>query len=143
MNCKRNVKPEMAELKGKRLIISSEMEEGMRLNTAVVKQLCSTDEIQAEKKYKELGITAHGFVADVTGDSELVSRAWQEGRQMPVYLATDRVADALLARAAAGLPVAVGGLNPDAAAELRRHIDAGYVVLPLGHGERVCPRRGE
>ena len=25
MNCKRNVKPEMAELKGKRLIISSEM----------------------------------------------------------------------------------------------------------------------
>lgn len=45
MNCKRNVKPEMAELKGKRLIISSEMEEGMRLNTAVVKQLCSTDEI--------------------------------------------------------------------------------------------------
>lgn len=50
--CKRNVKPEMAELKGKRLIIASEMEEGMRLNTAVVKQLCSTDEIQAEKKYK-------------------------------------------------------------------------------------------
>ena len=42
----------MAELKGKRLIISSEMEEGMRLNTAVVKQLCSTDEIFAEKKYK-------------------------------------------------------------------------------------------
>lgn len=53
MNCKRNVKPEMAELKGKRLIISSEMEEGMRLNTAMVKQLCSTDEIQAEKKYKD------------------------------------------------------------------------------------------
>ena len=53
MNCKRNVKPEMAEMKGKRLIISSEMEEGMRLNTAVVKQLCSTDEIQAEKKYKD------------------------------------------------------------------------------------------
>lgn len=52
MNCKRNVKPEMAELKGRRLIISSEMEEGMRLNTAIVKQLCSTDEIQAEKKYK-------------------------------------------------------------------------------------------
>lgn len=52
VGCKRNVKPEMAELKGKRLIISSEMEEGMRLNTAVVKQLCSTDEIFAEKKYK-------------------------------------------------------------------------------------------
>ena len=53
MNCKRNVKPEMAELKGKRLIIASEMEEGVRLNTATVKQLCSTDEIQAEKKYKD------------------------------------------------------------------------------------------
>ena len=52
-NCKRNVKPEMAELKGKRLIISSEMAEGMRLDTGTVKQLCSTDEIQAEKKYKD------------------------------------------------------------------------------------------
>ncbi|MCD7762552.1 MAG: phage/plasmid primase, P4 family [Lachnospiraceae bacterium] len=52
MNCKRNVKPEMAELKGRRLIISSEMQEGMRLNTSMVKQLCSTDEIFAEKKYK-------------------------------------------------------------------------------------------
>lgn len=52
MNCRRNVKPEMAELKGKRLIIASEMEEGMRLNTSVVKQLCSTDEILAEKKFK-------------------------------------------------------------------------------------------
>lgn len=53
MNCKRNVKPEMAELKGKRLIIASELEEGTRLNTAIVKQLCSTDEIEAEKKYKD------------------------------------------------------------------------------------------
>ena len=52
MNCKRNVKPEMAELKGKRLIIASELEEGTRLNTGMVKQLCSTDPIQAEKKYK-------------------------------------------------------------------------------------------
>lgn len=53
MNCKRNVKPEMAELKGKRLIIASELEEGTRLNTAIVKQLCFTDEIEAEKKYKD------------------------------------------------------------------------------------------
>ena len=45
--------PEMAELKGKRLIIASEMQEGVRLNTSVVKQLCSTDEIQACKKYKD------------------------------------------------------------------------------------------
>ena len=43
----------MAELKGKRLIIASELEEGVRLNTAVVKQLCSTDPIYAEKKYKD------------------------------------------------------------------------------------------
>ena len=48
-----NAQPEMAELKGKRLIIASEMQEGMRLNTAMVKQLCSTDEIQACKKYKD------------------------------------------------------------------------------------------
>ena len=53
VGCKRNVKPEMAELKGKRLVIASELEEGMRLNTAMVKQLCSTDEIFAEKKYKD------------------------------------------------------------------------------------------
>lgn len=52
VGCKRNVKPEMAETKGKRLIIAAELEEGMRLNTSVVKQLCSTDEIYAEKKYK-------------------------------------------------------------------------------------------
>ena len=52
-NCKRNVKPEMAEVKGQRLIIASEMDEGMRLNTSTVKQLCSTDEIYAEKKYKD------------------------------------------------------------------------------------------
>lgn len=53
VNCKRNVKPEMAELKGKRLIIASELDEGTRLNTSTVKQLCSTDPIQAEKKYKD------------------------------------------------------------------------------------------
>ncbi len=43
----------MAELKGKRLVIAAELEEGMRLNTSTVKQLCSTDEIEAEKKYKD------------------------------------------------------------------------------------------
>lgn len=50
---KRNVKPELAEAKGKRIIIAAELEEGMRLNTSNVKQLCSTDEIYAEKKYKD------------------------------------------------------------------------------------------
>ena len=54
VGCKRNVKPEMAELKGKRLIIAAELEEGMQLNTSTVKQLCSTDEIEAEKKYKDV-----------------------------------------------------------------------------------------
>lgn len=53
VGCKRNVKPEMAEAKGKRLLIASELEEGMRLNTSIVKQLCSTDPIEAEKKYKD------------------------------------------------------------------------------------------
>lgn len=53
MGNKVNAQPEMAELKGKRLIIASELQEGVRLNTAMVKQLCSTDEIQACKKYKD------------------------------------------------------------------------------------------
>lgn len=53
VGARRNVKPELAEAKGKRLLIAAEMEEGMRLNTANVKQLASTDEIYAEKKYKD------------------------------------------------------------------------------------------
>ena len=53
VGCKRNVKPELAEAKGKRLLIAAELEEGMRLSTSNVKQLCSTDEIYAEKKYKD------------------------------------------------------------------------------------------
>lgn len=51
--CRRNVKPEIAEVKGKRLLIAAELEKGMRLSTATVKQLCSTDPIKGEKKYKE------------------------------------------------------------------------------------------
>lgn len=53
VGCKRNVKPELAETKGKRLLIAAELEEGMRLNTSLIKQFCSTDEIYAEKKYKD------------------------------------------------------------------------------------------
>lgn len=53
VGCRRNVKPELAEAKGKRLLIAAELEEGMRLSTSVVKQLCSTDKIAAEKKYKD------------------------------------------------------------------------------------------
>ena len=53
VGCKRNVKPELAEAKGKRFLIAAEVEEGMRLNTSMVKQLCSTDEIGCEKKYED------------------------------------------------------------------------------------------
>ena len=51
-NCRKNKSPEYAELRGKRLVIAAELEEGMRLDTAVVKKLCSTDKIYAEAKYK-------------------------------------------------------------------------------------------
>lgn len=51
--CKRNPKPEIAELKGKRFLIAGELEEGVRLSTSIVKQLCSTDRIKGEKKYKD------------------------------------------------------------------------------------------
>ena len=53
VGCRRNVKPELAEARGKRLLIAAELEEGTRLSTANVKQFCSTDEIFAEKKYKD------------------------------------------------------------------------------------------
>ena len=53
VGCRRNVRPELAEVKGKRLLIASELEEGTRLSTSIVKQLCSTDEISAEKKYRD------------------------------------------------------------------------------------------
>ena len=53
INNRNNNKFEIAEARGKRIIIASELEEGMRLNTAKVKQLCSTDPISAEKKYKD------------------------------------------------------------------------------------------
>ena len=53
IGCKRNVKPELAEAKGMRLLIASELEEGQRLSTSIVKQLCSTDLIEGEKKYKD------------------------------------------------------------------------------------------
>ena len=53
VGCKRNVRPELAEVKGKRLLIAAELEEGTRLSTSIVKQLCSTDEISAEKKYRD------------------------------------------------------------------------------------------
>ena len=53
VGCRRNIKPELAEAKGKRLLIAAEMQEGSRLNDSTVKQLCSTDDMFAEKKYKD------------------------------------------------------------------------------------------
>jgi len=53
VGCKRNIKPELAEVRSKRILISRESQEGARLNEGIVKELCSTDEIFAEKKYKD------------------------------------------------------------------------------------------
>ena len=47
-----NSKAERAEIKGKRIIIASELEEGKRINTATLKQLCSTDKVHAERKFE-------------------------------------------------------------------------------------------
>lgn len=52
-NNRANKKPEIAELRGKRLIVAAELEEGQRLDTAMVKKLCSTDPIKGEKKFKD------------------------------------------------------------------------------------------
>ena len=52
-DCRKNKSPEIAELRGKRLIIAAELEEGTRLDTATVKKICSTDKVVAEKKYKD------------------------------------------------------------------------------------------
>lgn len=51
-NSRINKKNELAELRGKRLVIASELEDERQLDTASLKQLCSTDTIYAEKKYK-------------------------------------------------------------------------------------------
>lgn len=51
-NSRANKKNELAELRGKRLVLAAELEEGSRLDSSAMKQLCSTDLIHAEKKYK-------------------------------------------------------------------------------------------
>ena len=53
VSCRKNKNPEYAELRGKRLVIAAELEEGMRLDTAAVKRISSVDYIHAEKKYKD------------------------------------------------------------------------------------------
>ena len=52
VGCRRNVKWEITELKGRRLIIAAELPEGTRLSEGTVKNLCSTDDIMGEKKFK-------------------------------------------------------------------------------------------
>lgn len=48
-----NVKNELADAFGRRFLVASEMQSGARLNDSMIKQLCSTDAIYAEKKYKD------------------------------------------------------------------------------------------
>lgn len=50
---KNSAKNDMAETRGRRLLIAAETEEGKRLSTASAKQLASTDKIAAEKKFKD------------------------------------------------------------------------------------------
>jgi len=45
-------KASLATLRGKRLVIAGELEEGRRLSAATVKKLASTDPFQAEEKYR-------------------------------------------------------------------------------------------
>lgn len=44
---------ELAELRGKRLVIAAELEEEARLSTSMLKQMTSTDRIHAERKYRD------------------------------------------------------------------------------------------
>lgn len=52
-NTQRNVKYELAMLKGKRLAICQELNEGVKLDEAILKQITSTDKINAELKFKD------------------------------------------------------------------------------------------
>ncbi len=52
-NPNRNKLPELAELRGKRLVLAAELEEGVRLDVSMLKRLCSTDPVHAEPKYKQ------------------------------------------------------------------------------------------
>lgn len=45
--------PELVELRGKRLVLAGELEEGKRLSVATVKKITSTDRITAAAKYRQ------------------------------------------------------------------------------------------
>lgn len=49
----KNIKVDLATLFGKRFVLASETEEGQRLSNQMLKQIASTDEITAEKKYHD------------------------------------------------------------------------------------------
>ena len=44
---------ELADLRGKRLVISAETDEGQHLDGSMVKRICSTDTIRGEQKFKD------------------------------------------------------------------------------------------
>ena len=50
---KRDKQADLAELRGKRLVIAAETKAGDRLDESTVKRMCSTDRISACKKYKD------------------------------------------------------------------------------------------
>lgn len=49
----KNAGPELAELRGRRLVIAAELEEGRRLDTSILKRTSSTDPITANPKYRD------------------------------------------------------------------------------------------
>lgn len=50
---KRDKQADLAELRGKRLVIAAETKVGDRLDESTIKRMCSTDKINACKKYKD------------------------------------------------------------------------------------------
>lgn len=48
----KNKGPELAELRGKRLVVAAELGDKTELDTSALKKICSTDMIHGEKKYK-------------------------------------------------------------------------------------------
>ena len=50
---KRDKQADLAELRGKRLVIAAETKAGDRLDESTIKRMCSTDKINACKKYKD------------------------------------------------------------------------------------------
>lgn len=53
MTGKENRGPDIIELRGKRLIVTGELEEGKRLSVSTLKRICSTDKITAAAKFRQ------------------------------------------------------------------------------------------